>query len=225
MLTKVWGGLEGAEIQQTGPVKDKDASQLHITSVVHGSFGFLLEELGEQTESMFQSPLSQAADQVANYIASFAGENEATFSQVIETLNPRVFQAIREFFGYMHRDKATFRLVEGEHDQQFDRTAVDRAWNRAEASAVEEERVTVQGKLLGVIPIKRRFELESDETGTVIEGRVGEKFGNTYLENISTQQFAGRRWRALLHKRTVTKVGKSPSANYVLLELEELSQG
>jgi hypothetical protein len=173
---------------------------------------------------MFQSPLSLAADQVAEYIANFAGENEATFSQMIDVLNPRVFQAIREFFGFVHKDKATFRLVEGQRDQQFDRIAVERAWNRAEASNVLEERLHVQGRLLGVIPMKRRFELESDETGTVIEGKVGEKFGQSYLERINNEQLAGKRWRALLHKRTVTKIGRDPVDNYTLLELEETIQ-
>jgi hypothetical protein len=70
--------------------------------------------------------------------------------------------------------------------------------------------------------MKRRFELESAETGTVIEGKVGEKFGETYLQRIGTEQFAGKRWRALLHKRTVTKIGRDPVDNYTLLELEEL---
>lgn len=224
LITKVWGSLDGSEIQQMGPIKDKDASQLHITSVVHGSFGFLLEELEGPVEPLYQSPLSQAADQAAEYIAKFAGKNEATFSQMIDVLNPRVFQTIRTFFGYLHKDNATFRLVEGERDQQFDRTAVERAWNRAEASNVLEERVPIVGRLLGVIPMKRRFELESSDTGTVIEGKVGEKFGQTYLERIGTEQFAGKRWRALLHKRTVTKVGRDPVDNYTLLELEQLAE-
>jgi hypothetical protein len=224
VLTKVWGTLDGAPLQQMGPIKDKDVSQLHITSVVHGSFGFLLEELDGQIEPMFQSPLSQAADQVAEYIANFAGENEATFSQMIDVLNPRVFQAIREFFGFVHKDKATFRLVEGQRDQQFDRIAVERAWNRAEMSNVLEEHLHVQGRLLGVIPMKRRFELESDETGTVIEGKVGEQFGQSYLERINNEQLAGKRWRALLHKRTVTKIGRDPVHNYTLLQLEEKIQ-
>jgi len=222
VLTKVWGTLDDAQLQQVGPIKDKDVSQLHITSVVHGSFGFVLEELEGQTEPMFQSPLSQAADRVAEYIKTFAGESEASFSQMIDVLNPRVFQSIREFFGFIHKDKATFRMVEGELDQRFDRFAVERAWNRAEASNVTEDRMHVTGRLLGVIPIKRRFELESSETGMVIEGKVGEKFGQTYLERINTEQFAGKRWRALLHKRTVTKIGRDPADNYTLLELEQL---
>jgi hypothetical protein len=221
LLSKVWGGLD-SPLAPMGPIKDKEASQLHITSVVHGSFGFLLEELDDHSEPMFQTPLSAAADQVATYIASFAGESEASFMQTIDVLNPRVFQAIRQFFAFVHKGGATFRLVEGEFDHQFDHLAVERAWNRAEASDVVEDEVHIKGRLLGVIPMKRRFELESDETGTVIEGRVGEKFGNTYLEHISTQQFAGKRWSALLHKRTVTKVGREPADNYTLVELEEI---
>lgn len=144
--------------------------------MVHGSFGFVLEELESQDGRLFQSPFSQSADQVAEYIINFAGESEARFSQMIDTLHPRVFQAIRTFFEHLHKDKATFRLVEGERDEKFDRTAIEAAWNRAEASSVLEDRLTIVVRLLGVIPMKRRFELESAETGIVIEGKVGEKF-------------------------------------------------
>lgn len=221
LVSKVWGTLDGAPLQPMGPVKGKDASHLHITSVVHGSFGFILEELDE-SRPFFQTTLSKAADQVAAYIESFAGENDATFSEIIDALNPRVFQAIRQFFGYVHKGNATFRLVEGERDAQYDRNAVERAWNRAEASNVAEERLEVSGKLLGVIPMKRRFELQSDQTGLVIEGRVGEQFTSTYLERINNEQIAGKRWLAVIHKRTVTKIGRDPVDAYTLLQLHSL---
>jgi hypothetical protein len=155
LLSKVWSSLDAEPLQQMGPIRDKDKSQLHITNVVHGSFGFLLEELSDDTVPMFHTPLSQAAGEAASYIASFAGESEISFSEIIDELNPRVFQAIKQFFGYLHKSKATFRLVEGERDEQFDHVAVERAWNRAEASDVAEDRIPVVGRLLGVIPIRR----------------------------------------------------------------------
>jgi hypothetical protein len=171
---------------------------------------------------MFETPLSKAADQAAEYIASFAGENEASFSAVIEDLNPRVFQSLRDFFGYIHKANATFRLVEGDRDDKFNHLAVERAWYRAEASSVDEERVRMEGRLLGVIPMRRRFEFEPDGAVSIVEGKVGEKFSRTYLERISTEQFAGRRWKALFNKRVVTKVGRIPGEHYTLLELEEI---
>ena len=135
-------------------------------------------------------------------------------------MNPRVFQSIRQFFSFIHKDHATFRIVEGNVDEKFDHQAIERAWRRAEESNITEEQIHLEGRLLGIIPMRRRFELEAD--GTVIEGKVAEGFSNTYLENMSTQQFAGRRWRAVLNRRTISKIGRQPVDSYTLVELEEL---
>ena len=222
LLSKVWVATEGGQLLPMGPIRDRSAAQLHITNLVHGSFGFLLEELDAQGEPMFKTALCKAADQTAEYIASFAGENEDSFSSVIEDLNPRVFQSLREFFGCIHKNNATFRLVEGSRDFKFDHLAVERAWSRAENSNIDEEQTQVRGKLLGVIPIGRRFEFQPDGGATIIEGKVGEQFSNTYLERISTQQFAGRRWNALFHKRMIAKTGRAPAEKFTLLELDEI---
>jgi hypothetical protein len=221
-LSKVWGEAETGRLSPMGPIKDKPASQLHITNLVHGSFGFLLEELDEQGEPLFETPLRKAADQIAIYLAKFADEDEQAFTETIQVMDPRVFLSLREFFGYIYRGKATFRLVEGDNDEHFDRPAVERAWQRAEDSSVEEERIRVEGRLLGVIPVGRRFEFERDSPHDVIEGTVGEKFGQTYLERISTEQFAGRRWAALLNRKVITRIRRQPSEIYTLLELEEI---
>ena len=223
LISKVWSVQIAGDLQSMGPVSHREASRLHITNLVHGSFGFLLEELDDQGEPFFQSQLSKAADQVADYVASFASENEAIFAQAIEDLNPRVFQSIKDFFGFMHKGQATFRMVEGERDVKFDRYAVERAWSRAEASKVDEEHIQVEGRLLGVIPMRRRFEFEPDGESHIIEGKVDEKFGQTYLEKINTEQFSGRRWKALLHKRIVVRVGRLPTERYTLLELVEIT--
>jgi hypothetical protein len=222
LVSKVWGTTGGAQLSAMGPIPAGAASQLHITSLVHGSFGFLLEELDEEGEPLFESALSKAADQVTEYIVSFAGANDARFSEVIEEMNPRVFQSLREFFGSIYKGKATFRLVEGVRDERFDRLAVERAWYRAEASNVDEDRIQLHGRLLGVIPMRRRFEFEPDGGATIIEGKVGEKFSQSYLERINNEQFAGRRWKVLFQKRVVTKAGRQPAENYTLLELDEI---
>jgi len=222
LVTKVWGTIGGAQIPPMGPIPDREASQMHITSLVHGSFGFLLEELDTRGEPLFRSALREAADQATEYVVSFAGENEAKFSEVIEELNPRVFLSLREFFGAVYRNKATFRLVEGERDEKFDEAAVSRAWHRAEASSVDEDKIKVEGRLLGVIPVRRRFEFEPDGAAMIIEGKVGQQFSQTYLERINNEQFAGRRWRAVLNRRIITKAGRQPADNYTLLELDEI---
>lgn len=222
LLSKVWGEAESGQLAAMGPVKDKSASKLHITNLVHGSFGFLLEEMDEIGEPLFQTPLARAADQVAQYIEGFANEDDAVFSETIDEMDPRVFLSIRDFLGYIYRGKATLRMVEGERDSGYDRTAIERAWHRAEESSVDEDRVRVEGRLLGVIPMRRRFEFEPDGAREIIEGAIGEKFGQSYLQRMSEEQFAGRRWRALLYMRRVTKLRRRPAEHYTLLELEEI---
>jgi hypothetical protein len=222
LITKVWSRDRG-ELAAAGPVRDKMASQLHVTNLVHGSFGFLLEELDTRGEPLFESPLKQAADQVADLISSFAAEDERQFLSIIEGLTPRVFLSVREFLRCVHREEATFRLVEGGRDRQFNHPDIERAWQRAEESTLDEERLTFNGQLLGIIPIRRRFEFQSDERG-IIEGKVGDEFSHSYLERMSTEQFAGRRWRAIVYRRLITRVGRPAAEFLTLLSLEELDR-
>ena len=223
LITKVWGAGAG-NLSAMGPVPDKAASRLHITSLVHGSFGFLLEELDDQGEPLFETALRKAANTAVHYVASIADENEARFTETLEQLDPRGFSAVRDFFSSIYRRKATLRLVEGTVDARFDRTAVERAWNRLEAAKVDEDRYTLEGKLLGIIPLGRRFEFDPDGATQVIKGKVGERFSESYLERMSTEQFAGKRWKATLHRVVVTRQGREPSERFTLLELDEIEK-
>lgn len=223
LLTKVWAANAG-NLSAMGPIPDKGASQLHITSLVHGSFGFLLEELDDHGELLFESALRVAADRAVDYIANFADEDEAKFFATLEQLDPRVFNAVRSFFSTVHKGKATLRLVEGETDARFDRVAIERAWVRIEASSVDEEPLTREGRLLGMIPLGRRFEFEPDGAVKVIEGKVGEKFSQSYLERMTNEQFAGRRWKAVMNHKTVARKGRKPIETYTLIELDEIDK-
>lgn len=221
LISKVWASATG-NLAAAGPIVNKSASQLHITSLLHGSFGFLLEELDEQGEPMFESSLQQAANRAVEFIETVADEDEVKFTEMLELLDQRVFKSVREFFGTVYRAKATFRLVENETDIQFDRAAIERAWLRIEASDVDEQQVTREGELLGMIPVARRFEFQPDGEERVIEGKVGEWIGQSYLERMHDEQFAGRRWKAVLICKTVERRGRRPTESWTLLELSEL---
>jgi len=220
ILTNVWGSTQDRPVAVAGPIRDQELSQLHITHLLHGSFGFLLEELDPNGQPLFESSLKGAADRVAKMIGGFADEDDSRFAEVIEEMTPRVFKSILKFLRYVHTDRATFRLVEGDVDLSVDREGVERAWQRAEQSRIDEVRIPLNGRLLGVIPIHRRFEFQPDE-GPLISGTVGEDFSQSYLERMNTEQFAGRRWRGYFYKKLVEKVGRPPVDHYTLLRLDE----
>ena len=88
-----------------GPIPDAHLSRLHITDVVHGSFGFQFQELPEQESLDFpplfkatgETPLFEAAEEAARLIDA-AGKDDEAFVDVVEGLNPRVHDAVRNFF-------------------------------------------------------------------------------------------------------------------------------
>ena len=63
------------------------------------------------------------------------------------------------------------------------------------------------GRLLGIVPLHRRVEFQPDD-GQVVYGKVSDDFSHSYLERINTEQFAGRRWRALFHRKLVERAGR-----------------
>ena len=73
--------------------------------------------------------------------------------------------------------------------------------------------------------LARRFEFEPDRATKAINGKVGERFGQSYLERMSTEQFSGKRWKATLHRVVVTRQGREPSERFTLLELDEIETG
>jgi hypothetical protein len=222
IVTRMWGVEHGGAVAARGPIRNEEYSQLHVTQIMHGSFGFLLEELDPRGEPLFPSALKQAADTVADVIGSFADANEARFAATIEEINPRVFISVKKFFNTVYQDRAVFRLVEGDHDERFDEEAVARAWQRVENSKVDQEQIKVEGRLLGLIPIGRRFEFIPN-VGEVIKGKVGTELSHNYIERIANEPFyLTKRWSGLVDKRLVERPDGAVSVSYTLLQLNEI---
>jgi hypothetical protein len=221
LIAKVWSTLGGGSLPLKGQIRDREATHLHITGLLHGSVGFLLEELDQQGEPLFATPLKEAASKVTDYLEKFVAEDDPSFDALVEEINPRIFISLREFFGRMHKRRAVFRLVEGERDKAFDRTAIERAYDRAEAMEIDDEEIPIEGELIGVVPYGRKFEFRRYPTNELISGKVDEVFSESYLQRMHEEQLVGRRWQAVLRRRETRKPGRV-FESFTLLELKEV---
>lgn len=209
-------------LAKRGPVPSKEASRLNITNVVHGSFGFLLEEEGSEQLGLVNSALCEAAHSVSGILEDFTSEEDDAFLRAIDEMDPRLFASVREFFDTLHDEGATLRLVEGNKDLRFDEHKISVAYKRVEETDVSEDEISVTGSLIGVLPIKRRFEMRVTETGELLEGKVGPLFSAEYLRRIEGEQLVGRSWRALILRKRVDRPGRRPHTTYVLQKLDEI---
>jgi len=216
LVTNIWGVAEQGDVGSRGPVSDSARSQLHITSLLHGSIGFLLEEVDDQPP-MFGTSLKHAAEEATTVIAAFASEDENRFSSLLETVDQRVLSSAREFFRKMYRNSATLKLVEGDTELELMSEQVGRAYERAENATIDETDTPISGVLLGLLPLSRKFELRSDDD-TEITGSVAPTLSQSYLQRLSEEDLVGKHCSGRAKFRRITRFGRT-TEKVVLLDL------
>ena len=166
---------ETGGLGQRGIVPNKSASTLHITQIVRGSFGFLLEEVTSQPPLM-ETSLKLAVDEATRLLEALGEPDEELFRTAVEATDDRVLATAREFFELMRQRDATLRLVAGEIDRSFGSDAVERAAERATSTTVEDVPEIIQGQLAGVLPDAHQFEFRVAPDGRTIHGKISRAF-------------------------------------------------
>jgi hypothetical protein len=209
---------EIGELGQRGVVPNKDAARLHITNVVRGSFGFLLEEIEPQQE-MVRTALKSAVDNASKLLRAFTEPNDEKFQEAVEAVDNRIVSTAREFFDLMRDSGATLRLVAGESDDSFGAQAVARAAERAETTDVEQAEETIEGQLNGVLPDAHQFEFRTTGPRGTIRGKVDRKLTNEELA-IFNRQFVNVPAKVRLQVRRVRRSGVVVRESFTLVKLE-----
>lgn len=210
---------EAGRLGQRGAVPNKAATSLHITNVVKGSFGFLLEEL-DTPPPLFDTSLKVVVDKVSRLLAAFGEEDEERFESAVESVDARVLAKAQEFFAMMKQDGATFRLVAGNEDRSFDPVSVERGAERGRLTSVDDEERRIAGALAGLLPDGHMFEFRAADDEAVIRGKIDPAISTAELMDWS-QRWLFRPARAVMLARRVLKAGEIVRTSHTLLKLEE----
>lgn len=220
IVSKRFAAAELGGLGERGPVPLSINTQLMITEIARGSFGFVLDELGDQQDTC-NTFLKQIVDDVTLLVHHTAAEDEIEFEQAAENLDKRTLSALKEFFVTLDSSKATLRVVEDIHDFQLDRSAVNRGRVRTEATDIQEDSDDVIGELIGFLPEHKRFELRK-ATGEVISGPASKEATEKYLAALHSAEGAvGKTWKTKINIRTLQKLNQQPKSYYKLIDLVE----
>jgi hypothetical protein len=207
---------EAGGLGQRGVVPNKDASRLHITDVLRGSFGFLLEEV-EPQEQIIDSALKTAVDNASQVLSAFGAPDEGRFQEEMEKVDERILITAREFFQLMRQSGATLRLVVGDSDHEFGSEVIERAAQRATTTKVEDVVEEMNGQLAAVLPDSHLFEFRSVLRGTVY-GRVDRALAPSELDQWNTS-FRNVDATARFRVRRVSRNGVLVRENFTLLAI------
>ena len=218
LIVKVWATTEN-DVASRGPVPDQASAKLHVTSLLRGSMGFLIEEIDLKATPMFPTPLKLAADAAADLVISVARESDEQFTAQLEGLHPRVFLSVQHLYNLLHKSEAVLRLVDSHQDELLNRDSIDKGYVRLEQAQMEESEIKVEGLLQGIIPEGARFEFRL-RTGQLIEGSVAPTMSEAYLTRLERDQAIGKYFNARIQQKDVRRFGRT-TTKYTLLDLEE----
>ncbi len=217
LVAKVSAQQEGGGLGQRGVVANQGATRLHVTDVVRGSFGFMLEEINPQG-TLMETSLKTAVDGATRLLTAFAEDEEDRFEAEVENVDQRVLNTAREFFELLRHDGATFRLVVGQADRSFTHDIVERASARAIATRIEDTDELLEGELAGVLPEGHMFEFRTDGERGVVRGRVDKDLPAPELA-LFNRQWIGVRSVANVRTRRVLHGGEVKRESLTLMSL------
>jgi hypothetical protein len=218
VVTKMFALHQTGSLGQRGAVPGKDLAKLHITNVVHGSFGFRLEELVSQG-TMVDSELKIAVGETSRLMEKFGEADDEPFDAAVENLDDRVLGTIREFFDLLRNNDAAFRLVAGELDRNFDRRAVERAAERARVTTLHEETIDFEGQLYGALRDSRTFDYRTETERGVISGKVAPELSTDEIARIN-RELSDKDSRATVRVKQVLRGEKVSREMFTLVKIE-----
>lgn len=209
LVTRAFALAEVGALGERGRIPKKQVADLMVTSLARGSFGFVLDELSDQSE-IESTELKVMVEEVITIVEKMASSNELDFEQAAEQLDPRMLISLKEFFVTLDVAEATVRLVDDVADISLDQLAVHRARLRAEATVIDEADMTVEGVLKGLLPEHKKFELQADEIGSLY-GSVSDEAVQQYAEMVARgENPLNQTWQVRIKRRTITPLNRSP---------------
>jgi hypothetical protein len=226
LISKRFSGREVGPLKDRGRVPFKDHSQMLVTDVMRGSFGFVLEEAGD-TQEIVATPLRDVVEEVSDILARIGAPDEAVFDEAAAQLDERILVTLKQFFQRLDEYGATLRIVQGARDFMLDRDAVSLARDRIKEMDIVERGDEFIGELF-LLPASKRFDLILDIYGkeTVLKGTVApavfkQLAGQQELgeDPIDVRQISQSPWRVEVKTREIRERNRAPRYVYTLSRL------
>jgi hypothetical protein len=219
LVSSAFAAQEGT-LGARGPVPQRDRTQLLLTDVARGSFGFILHQV--EDPQLVDSEMKDVVSHAVDLVFRVASPDEEMFENLAEDIDNRVLGALRSLFKVLDDAGATMRIVEDRREFTLQRGEVALARERTENVSFAEREAEATGTIY-VLPVSRRFELHQRDGGETIKGIIApECLG--YLTGGGTEVrpgLIGTVRTVRLRIRDIRVRGQEPRTGYTLLSVEE----
>lgn len=206
--------------------KTKDGS-LYISGVVHGSFGFILEE--DRTQYELIETRTKSAVVLADKFLEDISSPEVDSRFILEEMDEKIFRRIKIFIKTLYEASSNLKISEENRLIHINDQGVILAHERMTKNEIREEEFNTIGTLIGLSPVKRTFDLKIDDSGEIITGKISPEMAFRYINlfigpessNVDEKSvFLGHKYDAKIHiKHVETADGEALPKKYTLLNI------
>ena len=212
-------------LSDAGPIPFRDYSELMITNVARGSFGFVLEAVESRPSADDVFPLEKTIDEVCSLIQIAADQDEQKFSEAFSNETTRVVNHVTKFLRILDESGATLRVVDDQRDFSLQRRDIELARSRVDTLDIQTSSVVVEGRLY-ILPSSRRFDLYAGRP----EGPYSGIIAPDLFKQLASDGTDGldrvlkRVMRFTLDERSIESKRTSLRKTYTLRKIEELPE-
>lgn len=223
LISKTFAESELGRMGQRGPIPLRQEATLMVTGLAHGSFGFVLNELSDQTE-LHDTALKEAVKETSTLLECVSASNETEFEQATDDLDPRTLNALKRFFKDLDNEGASIRIVDDYRELNLNDEAIHRARVRTEATEIDELPLEMEGILKGFLPDHRRFEMHGLD-GQTYYGPASREATEQFQNEIARgHAVIGKPCVVGLITRTVRSLDRMPRLAYRLSKFYSIGE-
>ncbi len=213
-LVTVLAASQSKPVAWTGPIPNREDTQLLVTGTATGSFGFELQEHVVQTSiRVIETPIALALLQSRELLESLLGD-DTELTESIAGLDERAVSNLKRFLEVLATNDAVCCFSFRDRDFGFhDVAQVRQAIERLDANNFHEQAEKFFGAFLGILPNRRTFECRDSADETIISGKVGSEISDPSALNQHLE-------KPVQIELTATRLGRG-RAKYVLKHLPE----
>ena len=199
-----------------GPIKHYRQSNLHITGVVRGSFGFVIEPIAAQMD-LFELETARAINLAAEMLVSISKQDTKLDAQVLEDVSDRVLVKLSKFMNHLATSDATLSIATPKLKHTFSEASIRSSIEKLELTEIRENIVFRHGIVNGILPERHKFELLID--GEIISGSVLKSISSDQLKDWQAE-FLDRETSVQLRERALFRKGELVRTSYALIAFE-----
>lgn len=207
-----------------GPIPLRDHSNLMITEIARGSFGFVLQAADDvQNDGAGALSLEKTIDEVCALIQNAADADEQKFSEAYADESPRVVNHVTKLFRLLDDAGATLRIVDDQRDFSLQRRDIELARARVDTLEVDVQKIDVEGRLY-VLPSSRKFDLYTGRPEGPFSGLIAPELFQRLLAGGTAEldRVIGSVRKFTIEVRSVHSKRSSPRNTYTLRDLRDL---